>query len=673
MKKISVLFLLFIGSCTLPFTKKAPVYLGDMIYLNSGEEYHCLVKEINDKYVIIETAQGLKKLPISKVMALDLQKRRKGYQWKNINEIDDPVLIKALKTDLSKFTGMGYINILIEKKLVINPDSTYTIIIRGIRGIVDDKGRTAGNLSFTYSHNNEKLFIDFARTITSEGRVLHIREIAIEDASSFSQFPSYDNLHSRKFAMREVKPGNFLDYQVRIEGKYADNLPLLFDKIFADKGPTLTGKIIVQYPENLNIDIYYKRIGNPTISSLMLNGYSYKVLTFDVNNINPVFKVPMMPPEGYFSPRVVVGLEDKWKNISYTFKKSLNPGKTNISGKSPKEIYSKVLRGIKYVEVPSNTYSVIPKNPTETINNKYGNCLDKAFVLYTALRENGFNADLILVRSKFSGPLADGIPVLSQFDGALVKCKNVILDPANESIPFGYVRPKYQGTKGLSIGKGEIVDIPYLSLDNESSMTDRIIHLSTDGSGKVKEILSFKGNNVLFFRNWKYLRKEERKKQLESYINSILSNVSLIDYKIEHLNDLNPEMKIILDYTVPNIATKEGRYLLLHIPGINYSAYYVGAPKRPYPVFYENLSLDKNRVIIYLPRGYRVRYIPAGFTYKSKPVAFESSLKKTKRYIEYNDTYTIQMGLIPIEKYPEYRRCIMKMAEMPNRWIILER
>jgi len=673
MKKISVLVLLFIGSCTLPFTKKAPVYLGDMIYLNSGEEYHCFVKEINDKYVIVETAQGLKKLPISAVMSLDLQKRRKGYQWKNVNDIDDPVLIKALRTDLSKFKGMGYINILTEKKLIIHPDSTYTIIMRGIRGIVDDKGRTAGNLSFPYSYSNEKLFIDFARTITSGGRVLHIREIAIEDASSFSQFPSYDNLHSRKFAMREVKPGNFLDYQVRIEGKYADNLPLLFDKTLADKGPTLTGRIVVQYPENLNVDIYYERIGKPKISSQVLNGYNYKTLTFEVNNVNPIFNIPMMPPESYFSPRVVVGLKNIWKDISHTFKKGLNPGKINISGKNPKEIYSSVLKGIKYVEVPSNKYSVIPKKATETINNKYGNSLDKAFVLYTALKEKGFNPDFILVRSKFSGPLAERVPVLSQFDGALVKYKNVLLDPANESIPFGYVKPKYQGTKGLSITKGEIVDIPYVSLDKESSITDRIIHLSSDGSGKVKEILSFKGNNVLFFRNWKYLRKEERKKQLESYINSILSNASLKDYKIEHLDDLNPEMKITLNYTVPNIATKEGRYLLLHIPGINYSAYYVGAPKRPYPVFYENLSLDKNRIIIYLPQGYRVRYIPRGITYKSKPVEFESSLKKTKRYVEYNDTYTVQMGLIPVEKYPEYRKGIMRMAKIPNRWIILEK
>jgi hypothetical protein len=381
----------------------------------------------------------------------------------------------------------------------------------------------------------------------------------------------------------------------------------------------------------------------------------------------------MKPPERYFYPRVVVSFKNDWRNILDWFNESIELDSTKIEEKTEEELYDNILRGIKFVDIPSNTYLVIPRNPNETIKNRYGNSLDKTFVLYSTLKENGYKPDLILVRSKESGPLAGNIPTLSQFDGALVKCRGVFLDPANESVPFGYVRPKYQRTKGVSISTKKLVEVPFLKPEDEMSYTYRTIYLSGDGGGKVKEVLTFSGNDVLYFRTWKYLREEERRKQLESYINSILPNASLKDYKIEHLEDLNPVMKITLDYTVPDIATKEGRYMLLHIPGINYTAYYVGVENRPYPVYYENLSLDEKKIRIYLPKGYRIRYVPEAVNYDSKPVKFTSKIKKTEKYIEYNDSYSVQMGLIPVEKYPEYRKGIMKMAEIPNRWIIIEK
>ncbi|OYD16369.1 hypothetical protein CH333_03665 [candidate division WOR-3 bacterium JGI_Cruoil_03_44_89] len=673
MKRTIIVLLLILSSCSLHLAKRTPVSLGDMVYLNDGEEYHCYVREVNARWVVFETEEGTKRLPLSKVRSIDIQKRRKNYWWTNVEDIDDPVLIGALKTDLSQFKGLGYVNILTEKKLIVNPDSTYTVVIREIRGIVDDKGRTAGNLSYYYKHNNENLFIDFARTITSDGKVLHIREMAIEDASSYARFPSYDNLHSRKFAMREVKPGNFLDYRVRIEGKYSEDLPPLFDEILGDMGPTLKGKILIQYPEEMEISVRYDRILAPELTRKEDNDISYEVMSFEMETVSPIIKLPMKPPERFFSPRVVAGFKNEWGGISDWFDTNLKSSGTKIEGKTKEEIYENVLKGIKFVNIPSNTYSVIPKNPTETFNNRYGNSLDKTFVLYTALKENGFKPDLILVRSKDSGPLAEDVPTLSQFDGALVRCDGVFLDPSVESVPFGYVRPEYQGTRGLSIGTGEIVEIPFLEPEDEMSYTDRNIYLSEDGSGKVEEVLTFTGNDVLFFRNWKYLREEERRKQLESHINLVLPNASLKGYHIEHLEDLNPEMQITLDYTAPDIATEEGRYMLLHIPGINYTAYYVGVEQRPYPVYNENLSLNKNRIRIYLPKGYRVRYIPTAINYDSEPIKFTSKIKKTKKYIEYSDSYDTRMGLIPLENYPEYREGIMKMAEIPNRWIILEK
>ncbi len=667
MRKVMIIILAILSSCTLQQVKKEKLWMEDRIYSENGEEYQCKVTKITNDSVYARTEEGEVAFPLRKVRSIDIAKKREGYQWRTTKDITDPILLGSLETKLSKYSDEGYVNIYCKKKLVIEKDSSYTFSIRSIRGIASLKGRTTGTITFDYRKNEEDMEINFARTITKEGEILHLREIAIEDASIYSRIPPYENLHERKFAMREVKPGNFLDFKVTIRGKISNLSPFIMDATLGGAGPLIKGIVEVTSPRDFELNYQQWKLGKPEIR----RGNREKILKWEVDSLPALQEEGNRPPLPYILPRVVVGLKDSWQNIAKNFKEHLQ-NKYNPGTKKPDEIYREILTSIRFVDVPSFTVSPYPKNTKEIFNNRLANSLDKASLLYTALRSSGYTVDLILARSKERGEVALEIPSLYQFDGALLKVGDVFIDPASELNPYGYVRVKYQGTKGLSIEQKALIDIPLFPPDKEKLSTKRAIKLDKNGDGNVEEKLLFSGNQVLGLRQLKYMRKEERRNILESYINRTISGAEINSYSIEHLNDNAPEIKIDLSYRVPGLGLKEGNFILFHIPGLEYSAYSVGATERKYPIFWGHLSREEKEIKIYLPNNYRVRYLPSGISCSTGSLKFESSLKKAEDKIIYRDSYIDKKQVVPVDEYSEYKKAIMTIATLPQEWIILQ-
>jgi len=664
----TLIFLSLLFSCTLVEVKKEKLWMEDVIYTNKGEEYECQVMEITEKFIYAITEDGYITFPREDIRSVDIAKKREGFLWETTVDITDPILKEALKTDLSEYKEMGYVNILVKKKLTIMSDSSYVYSIRFIRAITEEQGRTAGTITLNYRKNDEEMEINFARTITDDGRVLHQREIAIEDASIYSRIPPYENLHERKFAMREVKPGNILDFNVTISGKIRDESPYIMDVTLGDQGPTLSGFVEVDAPQDFELVWQEWGIEPPGIR----RGSHRKTIQWKVENLPALVQESDPPPRPYILPRVIVGLTDGWDKVVERFRENLR-GDYTTEGRSPEEIYEEILSAIHFLEIPSSGVSPYPKSIKEVLNNRIANSLDKAHLLYTAFKSAGYPVDLILVRSKDRGVLACEVPSLYQFDGALVKVGKDFLDPSSELTPYGYVRPKYQGTKGLSVREKGLIDIPLFQAEKEKFSIKREVRLDGEGDAVIKEHLIFMGNQVLDLRQLKYLREEQKRNVLQVFINRTIPNAELSDYSIEHLDDIAQEITIELDYSVTSLGLKEGNFILLHIPGLEYSAYSVGAEMRNYPIYRGNLSRAEKEITIHLPEGYRIRHLPKGVSAGSNSLEFKSILEKVGNKIIYKDVYIDKEEIVPVEEYPEYKKAIMEIATLPEEWIILEK
>jgi hypothetical protein len=665
---IFILINIFIFSCNRQALKNENEWKEDIIYTEKGEEYKCRVTKITPDSIYLTTSEGKTTFPQKEVRSIDLAKKREGYLWKTVKDINDPILLQSLKTDLSKFMEKKYVDIYLRKELKIKKDSSYAYSIRCIRAICSEKGRSYGNISFEYQSKEEDIEINFARTITKEGEILHLRENAIEDASVYSEIPPYENTHETKIAMREVKPGNFLDFKVTIYGKISEKFPFILENTLGSSGPTLKSIIRVETPRSFDIVWQNWKIDEP---ELKFSGRN-KIFEWKIDFLDEVEQEENAPPKSYIFPRVAAGLKNDWHKVSQDFEKYMKGEYTPVK-KDPEDIYKEITSLIRFVDIPSYESNVYSKNIEEILENKLANSLDKSYVLYSALKTSGYPAELILVRSKSSGELAKKVPSLYQFDGALVKIGEIFLDPSSELNPYGYIRAEYQGTTGLAITKNEFVQIPLLKPEEEKTSISRKIELNEKGEATIKEKMTFLGDMATGLKSLRYMREEDKKNMIESYLNRNIPGASIIDLSLKNIDNDAPEVEIDIEYKAKGLALKQGNFLLFHVPGVKYSAYSVGATERKYPIYWGKLSKEENEIKINIPEDYTVRYLPKELNLSYPFIDFKNSLEKDEKSIVYKDYYIDKEELIPVDYYAEYKDIITQIAQLSEEWIILEK
>lgn len=672
MKKVFVFLAIFLNiflpQCSKQFLNNESEWMEDIIYTEKGEEYKCRVTKITDDSIYIKTPDTELTFPKEKIRSIDLAQKREGHLWKNVKDITDPILLQSLKSNLSEFADKKYVDIYCKRHLTIKKDSSYAYSIRCIRAICSEKGRDAGNIRFNYLSKEEQMEINFGRTITKEGEVLHLRENAIEDASIYSRIPPYENAHEIKIALREVKPGNFLDFKVTIYGKISKESPFILENTLGSSGPTLKSIIRVEAPRYFDIAWQNWKIEEP---SLRFSGRN-KILHWETDFLEEIEDEDNAPPKSYIFPRITAGIKDNWERISQNFKKYLEE-KYTPHNQEPKDIYKEIINLIRFVDVPSYTYKCYPKSLEEILESKLANSLDKTSLLYSALVSQGYTAELVLVRSKTRGKIAKNVPSLYQFDGALIKLGETFLDPSSELTPYGYIRPEYQGTTGLSVTKNEFVQIPLFEPDKEKTSVFRTIELNEKGEAKIEENLKFLGSMALSLKSLRYMREEDKKNIIESYLNRNIPGSKIIDLSLMHIEEEVPQVEIDIKYSAKGLALKQGNFLLFHIPGINYSAYSVGATERKYPIYWGKLEKEENKIKINIPEDYTVRYLPKEINLSNAFIEFKNSLEKNEITITYTDHYIDKKELIPVEYYSEYKDAITQIAELSEEWIILEK
>lgn len=402
-----------------------------------------------------------KHLTVLLIISILVKSHQSELQHINILK-SDILVIKETGKDYPGDKEISWINLSISKKLEIKEDSTYVFSRRAIKLFTLGKVNRTLIINAYYRSKREDCRIDFAFTVTGKGEAHNLLDGAEEDISVFSHIPAYENLYKKKITIEELNKGDILDYKITTTGKINPSNPFILDETMGDEGATVRATVEIIIPRDFNITFQQHMAEEPDL----IRKEDKKIYRWNLKNIPPVFNNINILPVAYLLPRITAGLSGDWEVLVDEFRKHMK-GSFTPEGRKPEDIYEEVMKLIKYVEIPSCTYSPFPRNAFIVNENRIANSLDKAHFLFQAFRNAGYPVEMILVRSRKRGPVFERVPSLYQFDGALIKTGDVILDPSSESIPYGYIRPEYQGTRGLSIMRKRMVSIPLLKPETE--------------------------------------------------------------------------------------------------------------------------------------------------------------------------------------------------------------
>jgi len=685
MRRWATVFLLFFLSCT--FSKTVRFSRRDIIYLWNGEELVGELVEWKGDTLVFGTQDSTIRLNVSSVSSLDFTRKREGDWWVSRDEIDDRLLRNVLSWQTEDwYQDGGYVTLHRTRKCSLLENGKTVASARAINRVLTERGKSVANQSFTYFSSTDSATLRFARGITEDGKVISIRENAVQDAPVFPEFLLYGDLKQKKFAIPEARIGSFLDYSYEIVGKTGPMTPFFLSLGMGGWEPIKVDSVVLEVPRDAHVRYHAEGLPEPTIERTE-QGLEY---VWVLRDWGPRRRESLAPPPLDVFPRLTIGDSTEWSDVdrllcsglddSLRYPVELIERLEGMRGLQSRvlldSLYSLVCREIRYAPVPIWASVPIPRSPLGIYRLKYGNSLDKSYLLYALLRKSGIDGHLVLARSREQGRLVMEVPSPRQFSHALLlivmEGDTLFLDPRDDAYTKGYIDPEIQGQDGLVLaGGGRFVKIP--SLEEEGLISEMTVEIQEDGSCDVAKAERFLGKHAVDVRRLKELKQEELRKTLEEEIASHHPGAELLAYSFSPLSDLTQEVHRSIRYRIPHFAIRAGDLLFLPLPEIDYSATSVGSIERTTPLFFETSDFRQHTIRFIIPEGFTVYHAGGKRSCERDSVSFSSQFSVGRKEVQYEDLFARTARLISPSRYGEYRTCIQLMSEVPQEILVLKR
>jgi len=586
--------------------------------------------------------------------------------------------------------------------VVLLDEGFYTLFSDGTRNyeyhfqglILKDSKRTWANFQRQFDPQRENIKIEMARVIKSDGRIipLDMNEIKITK-------PKSENIYFKKtkiiaFTIPEVEIGDIIEY------KYTEEIFNPWDKkiftmgwFFGGSEPVIKSSVKAILSRNNYFNFIIKNKEGVTVDSSSTD--STKLYTFEKTNTLPPIEEPLMPVTEELVPFLRLSNQKNWdyifnwyadfqkKRIKITkeiqqIADSLTKG-LNTHEEKTAALYHWIQRNIRYISIKGSASSgVSGHEATQTLQNGYGDCTDKAILFSTLLKAANIEAYPVYLHT-YPGPRL--IKEIPSFWGnhAIVeifpeKNKHYFLDPVSEYHRYPSFASMDHGTDAICAQKSRIdfIEVPAPE-DNRREYTYSIELNETDTA-----IVTFQsGYNGSYEANirayWERLEEKEKKKQFEQMAKRVSSNAELIDYDLENLTDISKPLKMTIKYKVPELLKKQGDLYILKLPELEerYTKNELSLSNRNYDLIYDTSEEITHTYKITLPEKMKVLSIPEEFSLKGKNAGYTASYTKKADTLIFNDTWKQESKIIRVSEYENYRNLCNEILNYAKRPVIM--
>ena len=344
------------------------------------------------------------------------------------------------------------------------------------------------SVEISYNPSFQDVFLHEIRLIRNGANIkVAPKFIEIQRETSLEQ-SLYDGYKTIVNNIEDVRPGDVLVYSFTIQGKN----PVLGDHIYCS--------FYQEYGISIK-RIYQSLITDQTVKIASSNGSPEYTITdtphgkkyvWDIRDQEPRYFGDQTP--GWHNPYMRVEISNyknwnevvKWALPLYDVTERMRDQVSkDISGQivlEPKEenildAIEFVQDDIRYLGFEYGVNSFKPYSPEKVLNQRFGDCKDKSFLLVTILDLMGVEANPVLVHTGVGAQLKDYLPSSQNFDHCIVQLNynqsTYFVDPTisqqrggllKRYIPdYGYVLPISEGSEGLVYVEDDI--IPLVQVD----------------------------------------------------------------------------------------------------------------------------------------------------------------------------------------------------------------
>lgn len=355
--------------------------------------------------------------------------------------------------------------------------------------------------------------------------------------------------------------------------------------------------------------------------------------------------------------------------------RQLVAGKTDTRSKV-EAIHRWVLDHTRYVGLEFGIHGYKPYRVPQIVSRGFGDCKDKASLLYTMFREAGIDAHIVLVRTRRNGRIEDLPASLAVFDHAIayVPELDLYLDGTAEHSSITELPEMDQGVTVLHVHPegSALRRTPVLPPEQNHRERHLDVRLAADGSARVDAREVVRGSGAPRLRST-YQAEGTRRERYERELRTLFPGLRLDAVRFEGLDRLGESVEARWQAEVPQLAARDGEGLRVEgsVLGELTRAMARGTQRR-LPLELGVTSSYVEERVLHLPAGATVRTLPDGGEAESEFGRVRMTVEREARRVRLRTELVLARDRIAPDEYAAFRRWLERADQILRQRLIVE-
>ena len=599
--------------------------------------------------------------------------------------------LKGIKDDAAVY-------LLVDEESLIKEDNTSVFAVHVIKKVLEERGKELAEVQVGYDSTYERVELEFARTITKEGKVLYAGAENIRDIGLYRNFPLYSNSRAFVVSMPSVEVGSFIEYKLKIHSSKLvaeDNFNFIYRLQEPYPAFKSSFKIIVPEGKYVNFKVLNKKYSKGrNLNPVITHKEKQTIYSLSFREIKPIIPEYSMPDYSYINSAVLISSFSSWEQIYnwwhslYKDKITLTPEmkkfvnnlikdqKTNLD--KAKKIYEHVAKNVRYVAIEYGDSGHEPHSAQEVFINGYGDCKDQAVLLCALLKYAGFKAYPVLIPTRGTYPVSKDFPSIN-FNHAIAALsigeELIFMDATSETTPFRQIPLSDQDRDVLVFSQEgyKIVNTGHIK-DNQI-MYFMDIELNEDENAFITRRVSSFGFFASSYRRYlKYTHPAQIKDSIQEKMREISSMSKLIEYEIMNADNFDAPPVLTYKFSAEKFLNPARDLRIVPVlDQLNLDRALIGKEKREYPIDFDGHHSISARINISLPKGWRVKYLPRSKKVKNPWFSLDVSYEEFGGNVDFYQRFTVNKRFVESEEYFDFKKKFEDALYLLREEIILEK
>ncbi|MFA6281077.1 MAG: DUF3857 and transglutaminase domain-containing protein, partial [Candidatus Omnitrophota bacterium] len=580
----------------------------------------------------------------------------------------------------------------------IKADNSSVATAYMVEKILKEKGKDLAEVEIGYDSTYERVELEFARTITPEGKIVYAGAENIRDVSKYLNFPLYSNAKALIISMPSVDVGSIIEYKFKI---YSSKLITgnRFSFIYRLREAYPIGqanfKLIVPKTDGVKTSFFNEEYAKsinfaPKVEEIK----DTMVYNWQFKEIKPIIPEEPMPSISLINPAISVSNFSSWDEI-YQWWEKLYKDKIELNKEvkefvknltkdaksdfeKAKKIYEFCAKNVRYVAVEYGESGYEPHYANDIFLNRYGDCKDKSILLVAMMREAGLRAYPVLIPTRGIYDMKKDFPSVV-FDHAISAVvlggKTIFMDATAQTVAFSDIPLGDQERNVLVFldDKYEILTTPLLK-DN-AGIYETTLNIDANEDAIISRKVTTEGFFSSYQRYYfKYTHPDAIKADIQKKMVQISPFSKLINYKTENEDDFDKNPIMEYTFSAQKVLNPAGGLRIIPVlDDIDLHTTYAGREERSFPIEFAGVFKKISKIKVNLPDNLAMQFLPGNRELNTPWFTFKSTYAAGKGFVEINRQFDINKRFVQVDEYKEFKKNLEQVFYLLREEVILKK